>query len=350
MKCFQLLILVLFWSLLLGCSQNKVIESSTINTSGIDVSSHQGKIDFGKVYRGGIGYVFIRATDGVTYQDPQFRTNYQNAKAAGLIVGAYHFYRNEDDPLEQLNNFTRNTDLTKGDLAPVVDIEKLSKSGDGNFVKDLTVFLDGLEKHYHVKPIIYSGKNFTNAHLAHFSDHVLWLAEYGVEQPEIPEWWDNWAFWQWSQSGRVDGITQVVDMSRFNKKVYDFQQLLIHHDWCLDFYLESSQRFKSAIDDNIHATELNVNSPSIKKQWWKDQSRVNLSTQEQSQHSQKNQWKDLLNFGFEFIRLIWLFSHVIDGLIKRIFHLHSHTIGFGHDKAMAQLECKTVLKSVIVHV
>ncbi len=229
MKSPYLLFIMLCCFLLIGCSQEKPITQAEFGISGIDVSLHQGDIDFVKVRADAIGYVFIRSTDGITYQDQSFKTNYNNAKAAGLYVGAYHFYRNEDDPHKQLDNFIKNTELENGDLAPVVDIEKFHQADERGFEKDLQTFLDGLEKHYRLKPIIYSGTNFANQYLANFSNYPLWLADYNPGPPEIPGKWNTWAFWQWSESGRVSGITAVVDMSRFNHKDYEFQDLLINH-------------------------------------------------------------------------------------------------------------------------
>jgi lysozyme len=73
---------------------------------GIDISKYQGKVDFAKVKNAGITYIFIRATEGITYQDVDYKSNYLAANAAGLTVGAYHFYETNDDPAAQLSNFT----------------------------------------------------------------------------------------------------------------------------------------------------------------------------------------------------------------------------------------------------
>lgn len=244
----KLLIPIFLFSLLIACgaNPNKNIlnspppppmsekakeEASTqvqdVEIKGVDISKYQGNVDFEKLKSAGIHYVFIRATEGITYQDEDYKQNHAGAKAAGLRVGVYHFYETNDDPIAQLNNFKTLVSLSTGDLAPVIDIEKLHQKDDQDLIVNLLKFLDGLESHYGIKPIVYTGKNFANQYLQDFSDYPLWLAEYGVNQPTIPANWKDWTFWQWSQSGTINGIDGAVDMDRFNGSHQQFNQLLI---------------------------------------------------------------------------------------------------------------------------
>ncbi len=194
---------------------------------GIDISKYQGAVDFNSVKAAGIRYVFIRATEGNTYQDPNFKSNISSARAAALTVSAYHFYETNDAPETQLENFTKLVSLERGDLPPVIDIEKLHNQDQSNLAENLKVFLNGLESHYGVKPIIYSGKKFANEYLTELGEYALWLAEYNVEEPSVPSGWDDWTFWQWSQSSTVKGIEGAVDADRFNGDESRFQSLLI---------------------------------------------------------------------------------------------------------------------------
>ena len=173
---------------------------------GVDISKYQGKVDFNKLKDAGVHYVFIRATEGITYQDADYVQNHNDAKAAGLRVGVYHFYETDDNPQAQFENFKNRVNLTSGDLAPVIDIEKLHQKDDKNLVENLKQFLSDLESHFGIKPIVYSGKNFANKYLTGFGDYPLWLAEYQMDQPVVPSGWQDWTFWQWSQSGTIDGI------------------------------------------------------------------------------------------------------------------------------------------------
>lgn len=208
-------------------NNSQSISSNQHGVIGIDISKYQGKVDFEKVKDAGINYIFIRATEGITYQDPNFKTNFLSAQDAGITVGAYHFYETNDDPEDQLKNFTSLVTLKSGDLPPVIDIEKLHKKDDKKLTENLQKFLDGLETHYGVKPIVYTGLNFSNKHLTGFGNYPLWLAEYGRDEPKLPNGWANWTFWQWSQSHTISGITGDVDADRFNGDKSSFLNMLI---------------------------------------------------------------------------------------------------------------------------
>ena len=223
---------ILLSHLLGGCTlDNRAdTESTSSNESqviGIDISKYQGTVDFDKLKAAGISYIFIRATEGITYRDPYFKSNFNAAQAAGLIVGAYHFYETNDDPTLQLENFTNVATLKPGNLPPVVDIEKLHNQDDSSLAEGIQDFLDGLESQYGVKPIIYSGRNFSNKYLAGFGDYPLWLAEYDVSSPTVPEGWSDWTFWQWSQTSTIEGINGQADADRYNGRKSSFQNLLI---------------------------------------------------------------------------------------------------------------------------
>lgn len=217
---------------LLSCATEAQIAATKSPDSGaevigIDVSKYQGTIDFEKAKAANIDYVFVRATEGITYKDVDFDSNTESARAAGLVVGAYHFYETNDDPIAQLGNFTNTVSLQRGDLPPIVDIEKLHKNDDSNLTQNIQAFLDGLESHYGIKPIIYTGRNFANEYMAGFGDYALWLAEYEVDSPTLPAGWADWTFWQWSQGSTVEGIDGQVDADRYNGSVRGFRELLI---------------------------------------------------------------------------------------------------------------------------
>lgn len=195
--------------------------------SGIDVSRYQGAVDFEAVKAAGIDFVAVRATDGITYQDPDFARNFGDARAAGLVVGAYHFYESEDDPADQLQNFTFVVKLEPGDLPPIIDIERLHEKDDAGLDRNLRRFIKGLEVHYGVRPIIYTGLRFSNRHLTGFGDYALWLAEYEESEPVLPEGWTDWTFWQWSQAWDAAGVNGKVDADRFNGDRTRFDTLLV---------------------------------------------------------------------------------------------------------------------------
>lgn len=186
---------------------------------GIDVSEYQGNINWQKVkwidevYE--INFVLIRATAGNDRVDAQFEKNWENAKNKKVIRGAYHYYRPNENSLEQANFFIKNVKLKKGDLPPVLDIEKLPKNQSLDSLKvGLKRWLLRVENYYGVKPIIYSGdKYFTTFLERQFSDYTFWIANYSVFDEKIDK---SWQFWQFTENANVDGIKGNVDLNIFN--------------------------------------------------------------------------------------------------------------------------------------
>lgn len=195
---------------------------------GIDVSHHSGAVDWVKVKGAGHAFAFAKATEGLDDPDPMFTTHWPAMKKAGLIRGAYHFYVTEDDPREQAKLFIQTVTLKKGDLAPMVDIEILGKDTQHDLVSRFQMFLEILEKHYGIKPIIYTERIFWDANLNNkFGSYPLWVAEYEVETPTLPEGWTTFHLWQWKGDAQVPGVEKTADLSKFNPKEKDFSQLIL---------------------------------------------------------------------------------------------------------------------------
>jgi lysozyme len=185
---------------------------------GVDLSNWQGgSVNFEQIKQAGKHFVFVKSSEGATVVDPDHARNVQQARAAGLAVGSYHFYDSDDTPQAQFRNFSAQLSLLPGDLPPVVDIERLSKGDTQALTPPLKQFLGLLEQQYGMKPILYSGEHFANEHLSVFAHYPLWLAEYNsVASPQLPKGWARWTFWQHSQNGNVAGVPGPVDLNRFN--------------------------------------------------------------------------------------------------------------------------------------
>jgi len=206
---------------------------TSTSLSGIDVSKFQGAIDWQSVKSSGITFAFARALEGETVHDSEFAANWHGMHEAGLIRGAYDFYVVEDSPESQAKIFSDLVSLKPGDLVPMVDIEQgsiTSKNGSvpANMVSNLHQYLTLLEAHFGIKPIIYTNARFWNTYMDDsFSDYPLWLAEYGVKAPALPNGWNSWKFWQYSDSGDVPGINGAVDLDTFNGNLADLEQFRI---------------------------------------------------------------------------------------------------------------------------
>lgn len=198
---------------------------------GIDVSKYQEKIDWEEV-RGmqvkhiQLGFAFIKATEGTKNRDPRFKRNWEKAKTAGIIRGAYHFFVPSKDGQEQANNFIRTVKTGSGDLPPVLDIEHIYNTSSQQLKNELKKWLRTVELHYGVKPIIYTNVDFYQRYLGHeFDTYPLWIAHY--YQREKPNINRNWILWQHSDAGRVNGIKSKVDFNVFNGDSSAFKSLLI---------------------------------------------------------------------------------------------------------------------------
>jgi lysozyme len=203
----------------------KVLEKHEGKAIGLDVSEYQGKISWSYVdtleQKYPLRFVFIRATVGNDREDHQFKRNWLGAKENKMIRGAYHYYRPNENSLEQADLFIKNVSLGKGDLPPVLDIEKLPKNQSIDSLKvGLKRWLKRVEAHYKVKPIIYTGEKYYDDFLKkEFSDYLFWIANYNFYREEIAE---DWLFWQFTEKASVPGIKGNVDVNIYNG---DLEQL-----------------------------------------------------------------------------------------------------------------------------
>ena len=200
----------------------QVLENHQGKSIGLDVSEYQGEIDWDLVQNFEENYpldfVFIRATAGKDRQDAQFENNWNQAKNNKMIRGAYHYYRPNENSLEQAQLFIETVQLQKGDLPPVLDIEKLPKEQSLKNLKiGLRRWLKAVEAHYKVKPIIYTGERYYDDFLKEeFSDYLFWIANYNFYREKIGA---DWLFWQFTEKASVSGIKGNVDINIFNGDV-----------------------------------------------------------------------------------------------------------------------------------
>ncbi len=198
---------------------------------GIDVSSHQDAIFWPsvkamKVQETQMGFVYIKASEGLNDADKKFRLNWERAKEAGMVCGAYHFFLATKSGEQQAQNFINQVRLQQGDLPPVLDIEQLYGVKPELMRARAKEWLNKVEKHYGVKPIIYSYADFYERNLGkEFDDYPLWVAHYF--EPENPRVSRPWTFWQYSDQGRVDGIRSSVDFNVFNGDSTAWKKIII---------------------------------------------------------------------------------------------------------------------------
>jgi len=199
---------------------------------GIDVSYYQGKINWQKVKSMKeddvrIHFAFIKATEGVLLVDPYFQRNWREAPKAGIICGAYHFFRPKRDGKTQAKFFLQVVHIEKGDLPPVVDIETLDGVSPLKMRAELSDFLNYVEMKTKVRPIIYTGLKFYEDYLAdNFDEYPLWIAHY--YQPKLRLDKSKWKFWQHSDKAKITGIGHIVDFNAFNGDSTALAEMLVH--------------------------------------------------------------------------------------------------------------------------
>lgn len=200
---------------------------------GIDISHHQGEIDWNLVAQSSamseqpIKFVIMKATEGSSFTDTSFYENMSQARDAGFVCGAYHFYDPGTSPGKQAEHFIATAHLVKGDFVPVVDVERTGRSS-GDLQRELLIFLKELEAHYGVKPIIYASSKFRKRHLSNqaFDEYPFWVAHYYVVRPETAK---PWLFWQFTDHASVAGISEYVDFNVFKGTEAEFNKVRIEN-------------------------------------------------------------------------------------------------------------------------
>lgn len=199
-------------------AQRPIAKSERLKYDGIDVSHHQGEINWKEVAKDKkIKFVYIKATQGSTITDKRYRENIKGARRQGLRCGSYHYFSSHTSVKAQFKHFTSVVKKSKQDLIPMVDVEHEGMTWwNKRQVQDsLKLFCRLLKKHYGKSPLIYSHFKFYNTHLSpHFNRYFLFLGKYSAPAPYIYGAGKH-NIWQYSERGRIRGIKGFVDLDRF---------------------------------------------------------------------------------------------------------------------------------------
>nr|WP_242625366.1 GH25 family lysozyme [Krasilnikovia cinnamomea] len=199
-------------------------------TAGIDVSNHQGAIDWPTVRNAGTEFAFIKATEGTGYLDPRFGTNYTAAYRAGVVRGAYHFaLPDRSSGATQANFLASNGGAWSADgrtLPAALDIEYnpygavcygLSQAGMRDWIADFLATYRTRTGRY---AVIYTTTSWWTTCTGNYggfaAHHPLWIARWASGPGTLPSGWNVYTFWQYTASGRVPGIAGDVDRNYFN--------------------------------------------------------------------------------------------------------------------------------------
>jgi lysozyme len=200
---------------------------------GIDVSHHQQAVDWPAIAASGIHFCFIKATEGSSFVDPRFASNWRGAAEAGIVRGAYHFFHPGEAVTAQADLFLKTVErLETGDLPPVLDLESPQEwiaIPLANRTSLALSWLETVEQALKVRPIVYLSEAFVTNILQNpkaLAQYPLWLALYTSQpSPTVPKPWSKWTFWQYTQTGTAPAIAGSVDRNHFNGTRDDLKAL-----------------------------------------------------------------------------------------------------------------------------
>lgn len=190
-------------------------EDTCSHVHGIDISHYQGEVFWEHVGDTKMAYCYIKATEGGDRIDSRYENNLKIGHSYGIKVGSYHFYRPKTEQELQLNNFMVQCKPSEQDLIPMIDIETTNGLPTEEFCDSLFKFLDMVERAYKQRPLLYTGANFYNKHLAEKVDrYLVMIAQYTPEEPKLVDERDI-TLWQYTGKGSLNGVRGHVDKSRF---------------------------------------------------------------------------------------------------------------------------------------
>jgi GH25 family lysozyme M1 (1,4-beta-N-acetylmuramidase) len=225
------------WSIHAPVRQLVAAEQPPGAIPGIDVSHHQGTIDWAQVAASGQRFVIAKATEGLLSVDPMYATNRAGAMAAGLVFGAYHFARPDlhpNNPIGEADHFVDTAQLGPGNIVPVLDLERPGDLTQTQLTAWILAWLGEVTARTGVRPMVYTSPNGwanrtgNTTAVADAGYTLLWIAHWFVSEPTVPanDWQGNgWAFWQYSNCGTVPGISGCVDLDWY--KSSDFTPVTI---------------------------------------------------------------------------------------------------------------------------
>jgi lysozyme len=212
-----------------------------MTVNGIDVSHLQGLVDWPMVVAAGNAFAFAKVSEGTGFHDPTFAINWKGAKAAGLLVGAYHFFHLEQDAATQAQTFLAaiakvnggSPVLGPGYLPCVIDVEPrfgVNVPSPQDIAAGVRIWLTTVSQATGVPAMVYCSPGWWNGAVAPampLPGCLFWLAEYeeGLTAPSLPKGVLDWTFWQNSGSARVSGVDANVDTDVFNGAKSDLAAL-----------------------------------------------------------------------------------------------------------------------------
>lgn len=219
-----LLVFSAIWSYKSYMTTPPYVDPDRYPVRGIDISRHNGAVDFRKVKESGMEFVFIKASEGVSHRDSMFARNIDEARIAGLKTGAYHFFRFDKEGVDQAVNFLQALGSRHPELGLVIDVESAGNPDDvpaADVKRRLASMVEYLNlMGYNV--MVYTNHDGYYDYIEEtLPGYPLWICRF-QENPINAEW----TFWQYDHHGRVPGISGDVDLNAFSGSIKDWEEFV----------------------------------------------------------------------------------------------------------------------------
>jgi len=186
------------------------------STVGIDVSHHQGEIDWDQLFNEKgfdtlIDFVYCKVTEGADHTDTQYERNRSILNDMGILNGAYHYFQAKNAPRPQAEHFLAHWKKRDIDLPPVLDVEDEGLS-DEDLIAKMKIWLTEVERVSGMRPVIYTSLSYYETKFRNrFPGYKFWLAAYSREPQYMTD--TDVIHWQFSETGRLPGIRNAVDLN-----------------------------------------------------------------------------------------------------------------------------------------
>jgi lysozyme len=197
----------------------------------IDLSHFNGTVDLSKAQQAGIVGIIHKATQGTSYVDPTYQSNFQQAQPLGLLWGAYHFGTG-DDGVTQADFFLKTAQPAAGTLL-VLDLES-NPAGSTMSLQDARDFVTHIQAVSGIWPGLYGG-SYLKEQLGSQPDPILqncwlWLAQYGPTAV-LPPGWANWTLWQYTDGHLVADLNPIAGITPCDRDYFNDTQAVLQAKW-----------------------------------------------------------------------------------------------------------------------
>ncbi len=197
---------------------------ASATVAGVDTSSWQGPIDWNAVKQSGRAFAIARVSDGLAWPDTRFAADWPAIEQAGLVRGAYQYFRASQDPIAQADYLVAQVGtLGASDLPAALDIETTDGQPASVVIARMQAWLARVAARTGKQPMIYTAAFMSSVIGDSFGGYPLWVANYDVSCPRLPSGWSGWRIWQSGDSGRVPGISGSVDVDVFDGTLEQLQ-------------------------------------------------------------------------------------------------------------------------------